>query len=453
MKTSIILAAGKGTKMWPYADLRPKCLLPVANQTVIEHQVNGLKSNGVERIIVAAHRHISRIQSLFRNDPAVEIIDVGETKGTAHSLSLAANLVQEETFWVIYGDVWIHPQDIGKLEKMETIGALITPHQDQSSNYIGCRLASHHIDSIVGHSREKTTHHFLGYVLHKDYLTYLETAPDFFPSVEVGMMVPEECFLEAALYNMIADQINIPFQETSHFCLDMDKPWQLLAANRHRCKELCEALTEHQLLDDATIDDSARISGFVRLGKNSHIGSHVIIEGNCWIGDNTLVKNGAFITGNVVIGNNCEIGYGCYIDQYSCIGDDCKVLHGAELSGVLFPNVYLYHYMEIAGIVGENTDIGAGTVCGSLRFDDGLAVHQVNGRKETPSTQALANACYIGDQCRTGVNAIILPGKKVGSGSIIGPGVLLGEDLESNKAVFLQQNQIKKDWNIGKYGW
>lgn len=110
-------------------------------------------------------------------------------------------------------------------------------------------------------------------------------------------------------------------------------------------------------------------------------------------------------------------------------------------------------FMEIAGIVGENTDVSAGTVCGSLRFDDGLAVHIVNGRKEISSNQGFANACYIGDQCRTGVNAIILPGKKVGSGSIIGPEVLLGEDLESNKAVFLQQNQIKKDWNIGKYGW
>lgn len=453
MKTAIILAAGKGTKMWPYGEVRPKCLLPVANETVIEHQVNGLRANGVERIIVAAHHHISRIQSLFRNDPKVEIIDVGETKGTAHSLLLVSNLVQAETFWVIYGDVWIHPQDIGKLGELEKIGALITPHQDPAGNHIGCRVIGHHVEAVIGHSREKTTHHFLGFVFHKEYLSYLETAPTFFPSVEVGVMVPDECFLEAAFHNMIIDQIPIPYRATSHFCMDLDKPWHLLAANSDRCKEVCDALSENLLLEGATIDDSAKIAGFVRLGKNSSIGSHVIIEGNCWVGDNTHIKNGAFLTGNLVIGNHCEIGYGCYIEKQSSIGDYCKVLHGAELSGVLFPKVYLYHYMEIAGIVGENTDIGAGTVCGSLRFDDGLAAHQVNGRKETPGSQALTNACYIGDQCRTGVNTIILPGKKVGSGSIVGPGVLLGEDLESNKAVFLQQSQEKKDWNVGKYGW
>jgi UDP-N-acetylglucosamine diphosphorylase / glucose-1-phosphate thymidylyltransferase / UDP-N-acetylgalactosamine diphosphorylase / glucosamine-1-phosphate N-acetyltransferase / galactosamine-1-phosphate N-acetyltransferase len=453
MKTAIILAAGKGAKMWPYGEVRPKCLLPVANQAVIEHQVNGLRASGVERIIVAAHHHISRIQSLFRNDPLVEIIDVRETKGSAHSLLRASSHVPDETFWVIYGDVWIHPQDIEKLAKMEKIGALVTSHQEQAGNHIGCRVVAHHVEGITGHSRGKTTHHFVGFVIHKEYLSYLETTPDFFPSVEVGMMVPEECFLEAALHNMIEDQIAIPCQETSHFCLDLDKPWHLLAVNSYRCNEVCDALSENILLEGSTIDDSAKISGFVRLGKNSSIGSHVSIEGNCWVGDDTHIKNGAFLKGNVVIGNHCEIGYGCYIEENSSIGNYCKVLHGAELSGVLFPNVYLYHYMEIAGIVGENTDIGAGTVCGSLRFDDGLAVHQVNGRKETPSTQAMANACYIGDQCRTGVNAIILPGKKVGSGSIVGPGVLLDEDLESGKVIFLQQNQVKKDWNVGKYGW
>jgi acetyltransferase-like isoleucine patch superfamily enzyme len=135
------------------------------------------------------------------------------------------------------------------------------------------------------------------------------------------------------------------------------------------------------------------------------------------------------------------------------VGNRCKVLHGAELSGVLLDNVYLYHYMEIAGIVGENTDIGAGTVCGSLRFDDSFQTQQVKGRKENLKSQELANACYIGDHCRTGINAILLPGVKLGTGSIVGPGVMLSEDLEDEKLLLLQQNLVKKDWSPDKYGW
>lgn len=452
-KTAIILAAGKGTKMWPYGELRPKCLLPVANQPVIEHQVQGLRANGVTRIVIAANHHCSRIRSLFRSDPDVEIVDVGETHGTAESLLGVATHINSAKFWVVYGDIWIHEKDIAKLGDLGDLGALVVRHEDRPGNYIGCSLFEGHLESIIGHSREKTSHHFVGFAMHTNFLHYVATVPNFFPSVDVGMMVPNELHLEAALVNMMRDQIHIPFRETERSCFDLDKPWQLLAANSFSVKERCEEIIENQLHAGATIDPSATINGFIRLGKNSHIGTNVIIEGNCWVGDNTHITNGAFLTGNIVIGNHCEIGYGCYIAPNSSIGDYSKVLHGAELSGVLFENVYLYHYMEIAGIVGENSDIGAGTVCGSLRFDDGLVSHRVKGRYEVPRTQELANGCYIGDQCRTGVNAIILPGRKIGSGSIIGPGVIVSEDLESNKLLSLKQEQVKKDWNPDKYGW
>ena len=38
------------------------------------------------------------------------------------------------------------------------------------------------------------------------------------------------------------------------------------------------------------------------------------------------------------------------------------VAHCAEFGGVLMERVYLYHYMEIYGVVGRCTDIGAATV-------------------------------------------------------------------------------------------
>ena len=66
------------------------------------------------------------------------------------------------------------------------------------------------------------------------------------------------------------------------------------------------------------------------------------------------------------------------------VGGGCVVSHAAELSGVIFDGVYLYHYMEIYGIVGTNTDIGAATVCGSLRFDDDNTIHRIRGRREYP---------------------------------------------------------------------
>ena len=121
------------------------------------------------------------------------------------------------------------------------------------------------------------------------------------------------------------------------------------------------------------------------------------------------------------------------------------------MSGVLFDKVYLYHYCEMSGIFGTATDIGAATVCGTLRFDDGDTAHKINGRYETPTYGA--NATYMGEYCRTGVNAIIMPGRKIGSYSVVGAGVVLNEDVPSKTMISVKQELVKKPWGPERYGW
>jgi bifunctional UDP-N-acetylglucosamine pyrophosphorylase/glucosamine-1-phosphate N-acetyltransferase len=107
--------------------------------------------------------------------------------------------------------------------------------------------------------------------------------------------------------------------------------------------------------------------------------------------------------------------------------------------------------MEIYGIVGENTDIGAATVCGSLRFDDGSTVHNIKGRRETPEN--FSCAVYIGDNCRTGVNTTFFPGVKTGAYSVIGPASIIAEDVPEGTLVYPKQELVKKNWGFEKYGW
>ena len=177
----------------------------------------------------------------------------------------------------------------------------------------------------------------------------------------------------------------------------------------------------------------------------------VIISGNCIIGDNTTIENGALLMGNNVIGSNCRISNYCYLDRGSVVGDRCVINHCAEFAGVLFEGVYLYHYMELYGVIGENTDIGAATVCGTLRFDDGTTTHKIRGRKEIPLSHS--NATYIGDFCRTGVNVIFAPGKKVGCYSIIGAGTIVDRDLPDKTLVYPKQELVFGEWGPEKYGW
>ena len=127
------------------------------------------------------------------------------------------------------------------------------------------------------------------------------------------------------------------------------------------------------------------------------------------------------------------------------------MLHAAEFEGVLFDGSYLYHYMEIEGLLGFKVDIGASCVCGTLRFDEGDSRHTVRGRRETPRN--FANGTYIGDYSRTGVNCTFYPGVTIGCNCAVGPGVVVTEDIPSGTAVLLKQELVTKPWGPQKYGW
>ena len=99
------------------------------------------------------------------------------------------------------------------------------------------------------------------------------------------------------------------------------------------------------------------------------------LTGTLIAGANNNITNGAILHGNIFVGDQCRISDYCDVGS-SVIGNRCIIGHGAEMSGVLFDKVYLYHYCEMSGVFGCATDIGAATVCGTLRFDD----------KDTPDT-------------------------------------------------------------------
>ena len=52
MTTAIILAAGRGSRLGKLTEARPKCLLPLAGETVLDRQIRLLKHAGVERTVV-----------------------------------------------------------------------------------------------------------------------------------------------------------------------------------------------------------------------------------------------------------------------------------------------------------------------------------------------------------------------------------------------------------------
>jgi bifunctional UDP-N-acetylglucosamine pyrophosphorylase/glucosamine-1-phosphate N-acetyltransferase len=279
----------------------------------------------------------------------------------------------------------------------------------------------------------------------------LRRNPGIMTHVPVGGMPAPEAELAETVAGLVDESRAVLPVETVGTFVDLDKPWHILEATERLLQDAAASLEADQIPEGCEVSDDLEISGRLILEPGARIGRRVVAHGNLWVGRDASVTNGAILGGNVMVGPGSRVRDYALVGGGSVIGDRCIVGHGAEFDGVLLDGAYLYHYCEISGVLGAAVDIGAATVCGTLRFDDTNTVHTIHGHRETPRHGA--NASYLGDYSRTGVNAILMPGVKVGVYSCVGPGVILYEDLPDRKLVLARQELSVRDWGPERYGW
>ena len=464
MDTAIVLAAGLGRKVWPYGEFRQKCTIPVANKPIVRRIVETLVEAGCQRIIVVVGHHAQQVRGALADIPNVVFVTQHSLDGTADAVLTASAHLEDQPYLVVYGDVVTTPDNLRNFIKAfrasdVEAAALVQPlGNEDASDWLCAGIGTEAVENgslskltgIEGHPRGGS-HRLCGvYAFQRRATTYLLRNPGIVTQVPVGGMPPPESEIAQSLQLMVDDGSTVLAVEATDFVVDVDKPWHVLEANKRFVDYLAKQVAEDQIADGAKISDAAEINGHVVLGKNSVIGPRVVVNGTLIAGANNNITNGAILHGSIFVGDQCRISDYCDVEG-SVIGNRCIIGHGAEMSGVLFDKVYLYHYCEMSGVFGSATDIGAATVCGTLRFDDADTAIQVEGRYEVPPNGA--NATYMGDYCRTGVNAIIMPGRRIGSYSVVGPGVILYDDVPSKTMIMAKQELVTKPWGPERYGW
>ena len=110
-KTAMVLAAGLGTRMRPLTDDRPKALVEVAGQPLIDHVLRRLGESGVERAVVNVHWFAERLEAHLaarQGGPEILISDErAELLETGGGLKKAAPLLGPDPVFVANIDsVW-----------------------------------------------------------------------------------------------------------------------------------------------------------------------------------------------------------------------------------------------------------------------------------------------------------------------------------------------------------
>ncbi len=106
----IILAAGMGTRLEELTKNNPKCLVQINNQSILENQIEILKKNGLENIMVVignegdcwTEENQKKIKEINKE---VIINKKNKTTNNSYSLMLALNEMEEEDLLIIDGDL------------------------------------------------------------------------------------------------------------------------------------------------------------------------------------------------------------------------------------------------------------------------------------------------------------------------------------------------------------
>lgn len=188
---------------------------------------------------------------------------------------------------------------------------------------------------------------------------------------------------------------------------------------------------------------SAYIHESVRIGRDTVIHPGVTIEGETEIGDGCTIRSGTRITNSRLghgvailencvvvdseIGNDCTVGPMAHLRGHAAMQPGSKVGNFVELKKTILGSGSKASHLTYLGdaTIGENTNIGAGTV--TCNYDG-------NNKHET----------HIGNNVRIGSDTMLVAPVEVGDGAATAAGSVVIENVEADSLVAGVPAKLKK---------
>jgi L-glutamine-phosphate cytidylyltransferase len=133
---AIIIAAGKGKRLSPLTDDTPKCMLHIGDMPIIQHQINTLRSAGVERISIIKGYCQKKIQL---KDPDISYFfnEDYQNNNILESLFYAEEAIIGDVI-ILYSDIIFEKGVVEKLfESSDEISIMVDV--DWKNHYVGRR--------------------------------------------------------------------------------------------------------------------------------------------------------------------------------------------------------------------------------------------------------------------------------------------------------------------------
>ena len=441
--TTIILAAGKGTRM---QSAKPKVLQTLADKPLLSHVLDTCQSVNVDKTIVVYGFGGDQVKQAM-TDYELTWVEQAEQLGTGHAVKVTLpELPTEGKSLILYGDV--------PLVSAKTLTRL------KQANIEGMSMLTLTVDNPFGLGRIKRDDNgnITAIVEQKDASEEEQAICE----INSGIYCVDNALLHKYLPNLSNDNAQQEYYLTDIVkmavadgiaiaAIEPDYEFEIEGVNNRQQLASLERSWQAKLVEDLQVQgvqfadpNRVDIRGEVTVGQDVFIDINVVLKGKVNLGSNVTIEAGCIIK-DTRIGNNVYVKPYCVFDEAE-VGDEASIGPFAHLrpKTVLANKTRLGNFVEIKkSYIGEGSKVnhlsyvGDAQIGAGVNFGAGAITCNYDGINK--------HETVVGDNAFIGTNASLVAPVTIGHTATIGAGSVITKNVEDKALALGRGRQVQKD--------
>ena len=445
MFTSVILAAGMGTRM---KSKMPKVLHKVCGKPLSKWVIDASKAAGADKVCAVVGHKAETVKEVLGD--VCEFALQAEQKGTGHAVMQAIDVIKNSK-----GEVVILNGDT-PLITAETINKAIEYHKNNGNK---ATVITAILDDATGYGRivRDNDGSVLKIVEQKDASEEEKKINE----VNSGMYVFDAQSLVYALDKITPNNAQGEYYltDTLEILLSAGKKIGGYAISDN---DEIRGINDRVQLNEAEKIMQKRINEYhMRNGVTMRNPESVYIEDGVEIGNDTEICQNVTIKSGTKIGSDCVIGSGSMLDR-AVIHDGVDVLSSVILESEVGEGTHVgpFAYIRPNCHVGKEVKVGDFVELKNSNIDDGTKISHLTYIGDSDVGKRVNFGCgtvtcnydgkkkyrtTIGDDCFVGCNTNFVSPINVGDGVYIAAGSTITEDIPENSLSIARARQVNKE--------
>lgn len=445
MFTSVILAAGMGTRM---KSKMPKVLHKVCGKPLSKWVIDASKAAGADKVCAVVGHKAETVKEVLGD--VCEFALQAEQKGTGHAVMQAIDVIKNSK-----GEVVILNGDT-PLITAETINKAIEYHKNNGNQ---ATVITAILDDATGYGRivRDNDGSVLKIVEQKDASEEEKKINE----VNSGMYVFDAQSLVYALDKITPNNVQGEYYltDTLEILLSAGKKIGGYAISDN---DEIRGINDRVQLNEAEKIMQKRINEYhMRNGVTMRNPESVYIEDGVEIGNDTEICQNVTIKSGTKIGSDCVIGSGSMLDR-AVIHDGVDVLSSVILESEVDEGTHVgpFAYIRPNCHVGKEVKVGDFVELKNSNIDDGTKISHLTYIGDSDVGKRVNFGCgtvtcnydgkkkyrtTIGDDCFVGCNTNFVSPINVGDGVYIAAGSTITEDIPENSLSIARARQVNKE--------